>query len=171
MMFNSSSIRREDFINHSEDNSVCNLQTLELIRSVVDELYQINSQDNFQFKQKRVRFTFEQQTKESKVDCGVSTKDFVSLQYECATQTSEEYRSLQIDLHPLRSNITLSTIESSLKNTFQFDQILVNRYHLSTTQANLFVKVMDQWWKKHKLEFTNTFFKSPGIEKDYFYRK
>jgi hypothetical protein len=35
-----------------------------------------------------------------------------------------------------------------LKNISQFDQVLSQRYYLSKKQTNIFVKVMNKWWKK-----------------------
>jgi hypothetical protein len=99
-----------DELSYSSNNS----RTFQIIRSIVDELYQIN-----------VRFTLEEETNKtksviindskltetsiryqpvlsesstfvcclikgrSKVDCSVSTNDHLSLQCECATQTMD----------------------------------------------------------------------------------
>jgi hypothetical protein len=35
-----------------------------------------------------------------------------------------------------------------LRNISQFNQILLKRYCLSKKQVNLFVKIMNKWWKK-----------------------
>ncbi|CAF2619056.1 unnamed protein product [Rotaria sp. Silwood2] len=42
-----------------------------------------------------------------------------------------------------------------LRNISQFDQILLKHYYLSRKQANLFVKIMNKWWKKHQRKFIN----------------
>jgi hypothetical protein len=42
-----------------------------------------------------------------------------------------------------------------LRNISQFYQILVKHYYVSKKQANLYVKIMQQWWKKHQKEFFN----------------
>ncbi|CAF3424264.1 unnamed protein product [Rotaria sp. Silwood1] len=43
-----------------------------------------------------------------------------------------------------------------LRNISQFYQILVKRYYLTKKQANLFVKIMNKWWKKHRTKFIDT---------------
>jgi hypothetical protein len=40
-----------------------------------------------------------------------------------------------------------------LRNSSQFDQILVKHYCVSKKQANLYVKVMQKWRDKHQTEF------------------
>jgi hypothetical protein len=40
-----------------------------------------------------------------------------------------------------------------LRNIPQFDRILVKHYYVSKKQANLYVKVMQKWWEKHRKEF------------------
>jgi hypothetical protein len=42
-----------------------------------------------------------------------------------------------------------------LKNISQFHQILLEHYHLSKNQADLFVKIMNKWWEKYQTEFIN----------------
>jgi hypothetical protein len=100
-----------------QDELTCNSQTLHIIRSIVDGLYQTNnheSSSSTESKEKRVRFTLKQETESikyqpmlsdsttvacclikgrSKVDCSVSTNDLPSFQCECATQTIENNHS------------------------------------------------------------------------------
>ncbi|CAF3628022.1 unnamed protein product [Rotaria sordida] len=40
-----------------------------------------------------------------------------------------------------------------IRNISQFYQILLKHYYLSKKQANLFVKIMNKWWKKHQTKF------------------
>jgi hypothetical protein len=90
----------DDIFFHSSYNS----QTLNIIRSIVDELYEINKEEVLSrndSNEKRVRFTLEQEETDrteitvksqpilSKVDCSISTNDLPSRQCECATQTMD----------------------------------------------------------------------------------
>ena len=100
-----------------QDELACNSQTLRIIRSIVDELYQTNNHESSsrtESKEKRVRFTLKQEIESikyqpmlsdsttvvccliksrSKVDCSVSKNDLPSFQCECATQTIEDNHS------------------------------------------------------------------------------
>jgi hypothetical protein len=121
-----------------QDELSCNSQTLHIIRSIVDELYQTNNHENS--KEKRVRFSLKKETESnknslqqekspmlsdsttvvcclikgrSKVDCSVSTNDLPSFQCECATQTIDNNDSLMSLLTTDHDQLSITTWTSS----------------------------------------------------------
>ncbi|CAF1064116.1 unnamed protein product [Rotaria magnacalcarata] len=147
---------------------LCQEQTLEnddtfmnLNMNIFNCSSQLNNPDILSRSNKR--FSDENMTKTNLKYCTCSKQnlpenDFSMLKFTLPNQDKSlkelhvSKRSLQL-MHNDNLFYVRDLVLVFRRNISQFYEILLKRYYLSKTQAKLFVKIMNNWWKKHQTKF------------------